>query len=539
MHYMKKQLLLFIIFFLALIYSVPIVQAIVEMKNNRTVQALDIITDATITPVRRASLLHDLAIRQSLYCDSLMTNPAAGSLIDEALMNCAEMKRTLCTINRHVSIDSTGHNVKVVDSVTSLLSQLQMTADEREAGSANNPVMAALCTLTARMTDDYPEPSPLTMPLIAMTAFKYIFWNDRYLRPFEKELENHSILASTLRPQVQLLYYVLFGDLGAKGIKGCNGWFFYKPDIEYLYRPSVDDPRSRSVDYNDKTQLDDPVAVITDFKQQLEARGIELLVVIVPGKGSVYPDLVTAKLRPDPEKPFSPSIKVLQKLHQRDVMVVDLFGTFLEERRNDSLSGDSLYLARDTHWRSRGLRLAAHRVAETIQKRPWYGESHNTIPYSIDSVMVDRIGDIGVMTDLQDTHIGGLKVTFASEMTKCYPVMHNYLNTEGVLIKREPYRDDFRNSRILILGDSFSRIYQTDKPRGAGWIAHLALELSEPLASIISDGGASTLVREKLARNPGLLKGKRLVIWEFVERDLRYGAFGWKQVTLPSDGNVK
>ena len=93
-----------------------------------------------------------------------------------------------------------------------------------------------------------------------------------------------------------------------------------------------------------------------------------------------------------------------------------------------------------------------------------------------------------------------------------------------------PFKDDFRKSEILILGDSFSRIYQTDSPVNAGWIAHFAKNVNRPVASIVSDGGASTLVREKLARKASVLKGKKLLIWEFVERDLRFGAEGWKDV---------
>jgi hypothetical protein len=95
---------------------------------------------------------------------------------------------------------------------------------------------------------------------------------------------------------------------------------------------------------------------------------------------------------------------------------------------------------------------------------------------------------------------------------------------------KTPFKDDFRKSKILILGDSFSRIYQTDAPVNAGWIAHFAKNISRPVASIVSDGGASTLVREKLARKAGVLKGKKLLIWEFVERDLRFGAEGWKTI---------
>jgi len=86
---------------------------------------------------------------------------------------------------------------------------------------------------------------------------------------------------------------------------------------------------------------------------------------------------------------------------------------------------------------------------------------------------------------------------------------------------------------ILVLGDSFMRIYEKDEPGSAGFIAHLARALKTPLTSIVNDGGASTLVRQELARRADLLTGKKLVIWEFVERDIRFGTEGWKDVPLP------
>jgi hypothetical protein len=86
---------------------------------------------------------------------------------------------------------------------------------------------------------------------------------------------------------------------------------------------------------------------------------------------------------------------------------------------------------------------------------------------------------------------------------------------------------------VLVLGDSFLRIYQQDEPGGAGFIAHLARELKQPLTSVVNDGGASTLVRQELHRRPALLQNKRVVVWEFVERDIRLGTEGWQQVPLP------
>jgi hypothetical protein len=42
-------------------------------------------------------------------------------------------------------------------------------------------------------------------------------------------------------------------------------------------------------------------------------------------------------------------------------------------------------------------------------------------------------------------------------------------------------------------------------------------------------------VRQELYRRPALLQHKRVVVWEFVERDLRLGTEGWQQVPLPDE----
>ena len=99
------------------------------------------------------------------------------------------------------------------------------------------------------------------------------------------------------------------------------------------------------------------------------------------------------------------------------------------------------------------------------------------------------------------------------------------------------YKDD-PASPVLALGDSFLRVYQTDEPTAAGFIAHLARQLHQPVASVVNDGGASTLVRQELARRPKLLRGKKVVIWEFVERDIRFGTEGWKPIALPAESQA-
>jgi hypothetical protein len=525
----QKYYLVFIVFFLSVIYAVPIVQAIVEYKKDKTVQAFDIVTDAVLTPYRRAIQLHELAQKQLRCSDSLSSAAAANDsddsrflkLLDNAGVACNDLKKAALSINRHVGIDSTGASQGILDTISSLLSSLS------PGGTKSLP---ELKRLTGLFVHKYPSPSIVEAPLLCIKNLPHIFWNDRYLRPYEKELENNSVFAVRIRPMMQHAWYVFFKNLGSKGIRGQRHWYFYTPDVEYLVKPSILDPRSTKVDPNDKPLVDNPIETIKHFKKQLTDRGIDLLVVIVPGKPSVYPDILSKRIKPDKAASFSHSIAIIAELRKQGVDAIDLFGPFAQERRQDKESGDSMYLRQDTHWKPRALQCAAKVVARRIKAYPWFNPG--TTEYAIDSVIVERVGDVAIMSSQALLGKSAGKDGFSSEKITCFQVNRILRDESGSEARRAVYKDDFHSSQILVLGDSYSRIYQTDEPRGSGWIAHLAFELSQPVASVVNDGGASTLARRSLARRVNLLKGKKLVIWEIVERDFRFGEDGWKDVAL-------
>ena len=52
-------------------------------------------------------------------------------------------------------------------------------------------------------------------------------------------------------------------------------------------------------------------------------------------------------------------------------------------------------------------------------------------------------------------------------------------------------------------------------------------------SAVLVTGGTGTIGAE-IVRQADLLDGKKLVIWEFVESDIRFGADGWKDVPLPT-----
>ena len=207
------------------------------------------------------------------------------------------------------------------------------------------------------------------------------------------------------------------------------------------------------------------------------------------------------------------------ELQRHQVEVINLFPYFMHDRfENDKTAKEELFLAHDTHWSGRGIELAAKIIAGRIKQCKWYSESKDRTPYLLKDTIVQRYGDLVTMMNILNYN-----EMFGFESVHCTQVISQ--NTNKLY-------SDSKNSPILYLGDSFSRIYQTDEPTSAGLISRLAYELQMPLTTIVNDGGASTLVRQQLARKSKLLDNKKLVIWEFVDRDLRFGMKGWKKIKI-------
>jgi len=328
------------------------------------------------------------------------------------------------------------------------------------------------------------------------------------LRMFENDLKKSCRLAEMLRPSVQYLQFLILRDTGDKALTGLSGWFFYKPAVQYLIEPLPADSG-----YNQ----DNVLSAIISFRDQLAQRGIKLLVMPAPNKASIYPEMLTRRAEYSQQPVNSKTIDILSKLRESGVEIVDLFSLFDEARKSLS-PGDNTkyYLSRDSHWSPDGVRLAARAVAEKVLDLKL---ADSNVKYSLKPTDIERTGDVLKMMRVQK-----IENSFVPETLSCEQVV----NTDtGKLYQDDP------DSQVLVMGDSFLRIYSRDEPGSAGFIEHLAHELGFPLTSVVNDGGASTLVRQELSRKPALLNNKKLVIWEFVERDIRFGIEGWQQVQLP------
>jgi hypothetical protein len=325
------------------------------------------------------------------------------------------------------------------------------------------------------------------------------------LRAYEGSLQDASVTARSLRPLIQATQFFLLRDAGEKAIVGRDGWLFYGPGVDFITQ------RRRP----GESTVDGALAAVRAFHDALYSRDIHLVVMPAPNKESVYPDRLSPRASAPAGSPIGAETRAfLARCQTLGIEVVDLFATYGEARRR---SDTDLYLEQDSHWTPEGIDIAARAVVARIRDRGWLAPG--AIRYDARPAPIRELGDLVRMIRSA--------------------VIEEYLPPQAIAAQQVVRRDggavfeDDRSPEVLVLGDSFLRIFERDPPGGAGFVAQLARLTGRRVGSVISDGGASTLVRQSLFRRPQLLAHAKVVVWEFVERDLRLGTEGWKIVPLP------
>ncbi len=327
------------------------------------------------------------------------------------------------------------------------------------------------------------------------------------LRNYERNLETANWFARLSRPWIHYAQFKWLKDGAEKVVIGDQGWYFYKPDISYMAaRPEL---------VKASTATNDPLPAILNFRDQLAAVGVQLVVMPVPNKESIYPDRLASRAASSRGLVAPRTRRLLEGLRAANVEVIDLFALFMEARKNSTLRAP-LYLAQDTHWSPEGVALAARAAASRLRELGTLRAG--SVEYVERPAPVKRLGDL-----LRMLQVPKIESTMQPESVPCVQVVREESG--------ELYADG-ADAEVLVIGDSFLRVFQTDTPQAAGFIAHLAKELKQPLMSLVNDGGGATLVREELRARPVFLKNKKVVLWEFVERDFALAVQGWKTVSL-------
>jgi alginate O-acetyltransferase complex protein AlgJ len=101
-----------------------------------------------------------------------------------------------------------------------------------------------------------------------------------------------------------------------------------------------------------------------------------------------------------------------------------------------------------------------------------------------------------------------------------------------VLAAGKPYDDD-PDSPLVLLGDSFTGVYELTDAEHAGVSAHIARGVGYPLDLVMSYGGGPNVRQKLMRRGVQALASKKLVIWMMTARDLYNYWEDWEPLNKP------
>ncbi|NNE91451.1 MAG: hypothetical protein HKN23_07370 [Verrucomicrobiales bacterium] len=248
----------------------------------------------------------------------------------------------------------------------------------------------------------------------------------------------------------------------------------------------------------------DPVPSMVEFNNLLKERGIELIVVPVPAKASIYPGKLAAGFAPGDPVALAP---IFERLKVEGINAIDFEAIAREHRANNP--DDKLWCGQDAHYSPKAARMIAELVGKEIG---------------------DKVkGDAGLIESPEETlEITGDQVQgneFEGKVAKeTLTIQYAGKEENGKIVPVEPDPE----SPVLLVGDSHTLVFQEGAGngmhcRGAGVFDHLSKELDLPLDLVGVRGSGLVQARKQLffhARgHENYWDKKKVVVWIFSVRE--------------------
>ena len=342
----------------------------------------------------------------------------------------------------------------------------------------------------------------------------------REMRQYEDAQQESSWLTRVFLPPAQWVLTRWLHVGNERVYLGCEGWLFYRPDVDYVTGPGFLSDRHvanrlKSAEEWDPVPQPDPVQAIVDFDGQMKSRGIDLIVMPTPMKPMIHPEKFVRGVQNSGTAVQNVSFAAfVDRLREKGIHVFDCSGLLAEEHRR---TGQSQYLVGDTHWRPEAMGRVAQELAGMLQES---GRLSLAVPvrYRQEASNLNSVGDIRSM----------LKLPEGRGEADLEPVrIQQVLSPDDELWKAD------RNAEVLVLGDSFSTIFSMPSMgwgASAGFAEQLAFHLQRPVDRIAQNDNGAFATRETLLRETTAgghrLDGKRVVVWQFAARELALG--DWK-----------
>jgi len=323
------------------------------------------------------------------------------------------------------------------------------------------------------------------------------------LAQYERAVEEHSVVGRQVRERWHWLSLVTLRAGNQKTVVGRGDSVFYRSSLDSAVAPGfMDHPEAEG----------HPVRAITAFRDCLRERGVELALLVAPGKEAIYPEWLSRRYREQDGPADNRDMPAFLDAMQRAGITV----VYPAEAMWRARPGTLMYLKQDTHWTPEGMAVAADELEQALDE-----DLHGSDGLTIRPLQVTCNGDLYDMLGLP---------SYLHAPLPCQSVtVQQVIDAFGRPVEPDP------QSPVVLLGDSFTNIYSLAE---MGWGDHaglgeqLALRLERRVDIIaLNDGGVNS-ARATLVRRPDALSGKRLVIWQFAARDLVVKNGEWEIIEI-------
>lgn len=289
-----------------------------------------------------------------------------------------------------------------------------------------------------------------------------------------------------------------WAEVDADGKKVDGGFLWFRRNANYLLADKI----------SSQDSLHNPLPRMIELKQYLDSLGVQLLVVPVPVKEEIYGEKLVpgtaADLCVNPEgRAFT------QELLEAGIDVLDIYPALMAAKSGDEPPHYS-YQRYDTHWALPGELAAMELLASRVTQYSWYEES-GAQPGSLNLQETSALREGDLVAHLPD-----------AEKAK-YPA--DTLNVMKVYKGTETYKGG-KNSPILLMGDSFTGVFESvdQKSGGPGSLLAYATGLD---VQVLTSWGGGPGVRSRMMKMKKDMQSKRLVIYMMTARDLWQSPMEW------------
>lgn len=261
-------------------------------------------------------------------------------------------------------------------------------------------------------------------------------------------------------------------------------------------------------DITSQDSLHNPLPRLLELKAHLDSLGIQLLVVPVPVKEEIYPERLIEGTSPNLcVHPNGRSFT--KKMLESGLDVIDLYPILKAAKAGDQ-PPSFLYQRYDTHWATTGLLASLEAIAARITQYAWYEKAHPTPGFlEMRDTVIQREGDL--VAHVPENQ----KSLFPADTFAVYKVYKN----------NEPYSGK-KNAPILLMGDSFTGVFESVDQRSGGPGSLIAFATGLDVQVLTSWGGGPG-VRHRMKKLKSDLDSKRLVIYMMTARDFWRSPMEW------------